>query len=96
MDNSRSYDKVNSAIERFLQSGWSKEVEEAIINSYGQDIASQVKAVYRQAVDCPVDWSKESMDSALLILADFLKAEFPWLSKEARIRLNYCYIMTWK
>lgn len=93
---STEFDRINDAIVRFLKAGWTNQVAVEIGEALGQDVAMKVREVYRQAIDCPVDWSRETMDSALAILAGFLAARFPWLTVEARARLNYCYCMTWK
>jgi hypothetical protein len=96
MIDSAESDKINEAIVRFVWPAWTKEREQAISDAYGPEIAAKTRAVYNEALDRSVDWRKETMDTALSILADFLAKRFPWLSSEAKTRLNYCFLMTWK
>ena len=96
MTDSAEYDKINEAIVRFLHSSWSKETEGEIEQAYGVDVAVKVRTVYDEAIHCPVDWRTATMDSALDTLAEFLPARFPWLTPDAKTRLNYAYIMVWK
>lgn len=89
-------DAVNAAITRFLNSRWSAGVATAIDAAYGEEIIRYVRAIYNSAMNAPVDWENTSMDSALDVLAESLTAQYPWLSDEARTRLNACFIMEWK
>lgn len=96
MSDATEHDQINAAIVRFISSYWSTEAGQQIESVYGKEVAVNAKAVYDAAMGCPVDWQTATMDSALGILSDFLTAQYRWLSQEARTRLNYCYIMTWK
>ena len=96
MDDSTERDQIDEALVKYLHHSWTKDVEREIKDAYGPEIALKVKSLYDEAMDCPVDWHHENMDSALGILADFMTKEFPWLSGQARTRLNYCYIVAWK
>lgn len=96
MHDSIEYDKVNEAIVRFVAHDWTKALEQQITQSYGPELAAQVKFIHNEAMSCPVDWRQANMDSALAVLADFLATRFPQLSPEAKTCLNYAYIMTWK
>ena len=90
-------DRVSSAIEECIGSYLSRESEQQITERYGAEIAARVRAIYDDALECPlVDWRKESMDSALGLLCEYMNDRYPWLSKEARTKINYCYIMAWK
>ncbi|HMV85347.1 MAG TPA: hypothetical protein PLD20_33865 [Blastocatellia bacterium] len=89
-------DKINEALAHHLNSSLSAEAKARIRELYGAEIAQKVNAVYRAALDCPVDWRTATMDSALSALRDFLAREYPWLSPEAKSSLNYCFIMAWK
>lgn len=93
---SADHEKISEIIVRYLQSYWSVEVGRQIEEVYGHDLAVKAKAVYDEAIDCPIDWHKEDMNSALAIVSDFLQARFPWLTERAKTRLNYCFIMVWK
>ena len=88
--------QINDALVRFVESIWSRECEAAMTAYYGAELTLKAKTLYDAAMDCPVDWYQNNMNEALGILANYLAAEFPWLSAEARTRLNYNFIMTWK
>ncbi len=90
------YDNINHALAKHLVSQWSPESEQKSRMKYGREIADKAKAVYDAVIDCPVDWSKESMDSALDLMHEFINQNYPWLSKESRRKLNYNFIMVWK
>jgi hypothetical protein len=88
--------KISEAFENFLGSYLSEEDIEKIIARYGSDIAARVKSIYDDAIDSPVDWSTATMDSALTVLHELLTSKYPWLTKEARSKINWAFIMTWK
>ncbi|MDQ1523227.1 MAG: hypothetical protein QOE47_1151 [Pyrinomonadaceae bacterium] len=88
--------KINEAVERCLRSYLSPDVEQRITDLFGAHIAARTRAVYDDAMRCPVDWRTAKMDDALAVLHDFLDEKYPWLTAEARSRLNYCFIMSWK
>ncbi len=96
MSGSTEQDRVNEAIAGCLVSDYSRDVERRLRETFGQEIAARVRAVYDDAMGCPVDWRTASMDEALAALHHFLGATYPWLTAEARRRLNFCFIMTWK
>lgn len=89
-------DKINEVLSKYLGSYFSREAEAQVRSIYGDEIAAKVRAVYNDALNCPVDWRTASMDSALALLASYLKSNHPWLTPEAKSALNSCYIMTWK
>jgi hypothetical protein len=89
-------DNINHALAKHLASPWSPESEQKIVDEYGREIADKAKAVYDAVIDCPVDWSKASMDSALDLMHEFINQNYSWLSKEARCQLNYNFIIVWK
>jgi len=88
--------KINEAVARCLSSGLPQEVERRITELYGAQIAAETRALYEDAMDCPVDWRTAKMDDALSVLHRFLDNKYPWLSAEAESCLNYCFIMAWK
>ena len=88
--------KVNEAVARCLRSSLSEEPERRIAELYGAQVAAETRALYEDAMNCPVDWRTATMDDALDVLHRFLDDKYPWLSAEARTRLNYCFIMAWK
>jgi hypothetical protein len=90
------YDNINHALAKHLASSWSPESEQKIVDEYGCEIADKAKAVYEAVIDSLVDWSKENMDSALDLMHQFINQNYSWLSKEARSKLNYNFIMVWK
>lgn len=96
MSEPTKYDKVSEAIVRFVDSFWTAEIEQEIEASYSREVAQATRYVYHETMDCPVDWNTENMDSALAVLAEFFDSRFPWLTPEARTRLNYRFMMTWK
>ena len=87
---------INEALENFLESALSKEVIQKISNHYGTAIALKVKAVYVDALNCPVDWQTETIDTALPVLHDLLNSKYPWLSKKARSKIKDAFITAWK
>jgi hypothetical protein len=93
-----NYSIINEAIVKHLQTSFSRSTEAAITAEYGAETAGDVRAVYDRAMDCPVNWNDHgiAMTNALRILAEFMAAELPEISPEAKTRLNYCYIMCWK
>ena len=91
--------KINQAFERFLlttNTYFSKKDLESIAVEYGAETAIQIKKIYDDAIDAPIDWRTATMDSALETMHDFLNREYPWLSQKARANINYAFIMTWK
>ncbi len=88
--------KINEAVERCVSSDLSPDAERQIADLYGARIAAETRSVYEAALNCPVDWRTATMDDALSALHRFLDDKYPWLSAEARSRLNYCFIMAWK
>lgn len=88
--------QINAALVQCVSSSLSREAEAEITRRFGAGTAAQVRAVYDAAMNCPVDWRTANMDTALDALHAFLREQYPWLSDEARTRLNYCYIMCWK
>lgn len=90
-------EQISRAIEECIGAYLSRECEQQIAERYGAEIAAQVRAIYDDAMGCPlVDWRKESMDSALSLLWEYMNGKYPWLSEKARTTLNFCYIMSWK
>ena len=89
---------VSEAIVKNVGGTFPKEEEARIEAEYGAETARGVREVFSRAMNCPVDWYAPGMDTnaALAKLADFLKAEMPDLSPEAKARLNHCYIICWK
>src|SRR3712207_6743260 len=85
--------KINEAIVRCVGSYLSPDAEREIANLYGARVAAGVRAVYDDALDCPVDWRTATMDDGLSVMHRFLDESYAWLSDEARTRLNYCFIM---
>ena len=89
---------ISEAIVKYVSGTFPKEQEAKIEAEYGAETAREVREIFSRAMECRVDWSspRTTMEDALADLADFLKAEFPWLSPEAKARLNHCYIICWK
>ena len=96
MDHASEEDKINEALANCLGSSLSKEAEEKIRDLYGDEVLAKAMAIYKDALDCPMDWQTATMDSALPVLAEYLKTKYPWLTPEAKRALNYCFIMAWK
>jgi len=61
-----------------------------------QFIASKIDAVYTDAINCSIDWHTATIDTGLDILHQTLNSKYTWLSPEARKKINYAFIMTWK
>ena len=93
-----NFQLINEAILKHVETSFSRSAEAAITAEFGTETARDVQAVYDRAMDCPVNWHEPGMDmnNALRILAEFMAAELPEISPEAKTRLNYCYIMCWK
>jgi hypothetical protein len=72
------------------------EARQEIADVYGEEIVSKVIDIYTDAIDCPVDWRTINGCSALPILHALLNSKYPWLNEEARKKINYAFIMTWK
>jgi len=89
---------VSEAIVKYVNGSFPRSAEDDVERELGTEAAQDVRSIYDRAMDCPVAWSDPAMkmDTALGILADFIAAEWPELSPEAKQRLNYCYIMCWK
>ena len=87
---------LNEAFEKYLESTLSKESRQKLIKEYGDEIASEVNAIYQDAMQAPVDWKTATIDSALPILHELLQNKYPWLSSKARTKINYAFIMTGK
>lgn len=87
---------INEIFTKYLGSDLSVEARQKIAVAYGEEIVSKVIDIYSEAIDCPVDWRTATIDSALPILHDLLNRKYPWLNTEARKKINYAFIMTWK
>jgi hypothetical protein len=87
---------INEIFEKYLGSDLSIEASQKIADVYGKEIASKVIDIYTDAIDCPVDWRTATIDSALPILHDLLNRKYTWLNAEARKKINYAFLMTWK
>lgn len=88
--------EINAAFENYLESYLSKEAREKIAARYGEEVAAKVKAIYDDALGCPVDWRTASIDTALPVLHELLSAKYSWLSSKARTNINSAFIMEWK
>lgn len=79
---------INEAFENFLESFLSDSIN-AIKERFGLRIATLVREIYDDAMDCPtVDWSSITMDRALDEMHLMLCAKYPWLSDRARANIN--------
>jgi hypothetical protein len=87
---------INEAFEVFLQPYLNQEAQEKIAVRHGENIAAKVKAIYNDALNCPVDWSTATMDTALSAMHRLLDDKYQWLSAKARTNINYAFIMSWK
>jgi hypothetical protein len=87
---------INEAIETFLESYLSIEVREKVTDLYGKGIAARVKAIYDDALKCPVDWRTATIDTALPVLHELLTGKYPWLSGKAKSKIVWAFIMEWK
>lgn len=88
--------EINDAFEKYLGSFLTDSIGE-ITQHYGANVAARVREIYDDAMDCPtVDWSTATMDSALDEMRRMLDAKYPWLSVEARKKINYAFVMCWK
>lgn len=88
--------EVSAAFEQFLGSYLSREARQGIEAAFGPVVLERVQEVYHRCLGCPVDWSRQSMDDALPILAQTMDTEFPWLSKEARRNIIGAFVLEWK
>ena len=89
-------DKINEAFEIYMESYLSKETRAKIAETYGESIAAEVESIYKDALNCPVDWRTAKMDAALSALHRFLDSKYPRLTEKARTKINYAFIMAWK
>ena len=89
-------DIINEAFETLQESYLSKDAREKITALYGEGIAARVKAIYDDALKCPVDWRTATIDTALPVLHELLAARYPWLSGKARSKITGAFIMEWK
>ena len=87
---------ISEALAKHIGSYFSVDAEKKVRDLYGEDVAAKAKAIYKDALNCPVDWRTATMDSALPVLAEYLNTKYPWLTPEAKTSLNYCFIMAWK
>jgi hypothetical protein len=87
---------INEAFETFQESYLSKESHEKITALYGERIAARVKAIYEDALKCPVDWRTATIDTALPVLHELLTSKYPWLSGKARSKITGAFIVEWK
>lgn len=87
---------ISEVLAKHIGSYFSVDAENKVRDLYGEEVATRAKAIYNDALNCPVDWRSATMDSALLVLAQYLNTKYPWLTPEAKTSLNYCFIMTWK
>ena len=87
---------INEAFEKYLSPSLTRETRQKIAEEYGKSVASKINIIYDDVMNAPVDWRTATVDSALPILHGFLETNYPWLSPDARKKLNYAFIMTWK
>lgn len=87
---------INKAFENYLAPFLSQEAREQIAARYGEAVATKVKAIYDDALNCPVDWRTATIDTALPVLRALLTDKYPWLSRQARSNLINAFIMDWK
>lgn len=85
--------KISEAFERFLNSYLSRAARQQITDSYGEEIAAQVKTIYDAALGVPVDWRTATIDTALPVLHELLNRDYSWLSDAARRNINYAFIL---
>lgn len=88
--------KINLAFEKYLSSSFSKQNFADIQTEFDEQIAAQVETIYNKALNAPVNWHTATMDSALDTMHEFLTESYPWLSDQARTKINYAFIMAWK
>ncbi len=87
---------INNAFAEFLGSYLSLDAREKIAAAYGEAIAAKVREIYDDALNCSVDWSRATIDTALPVMHSVLDTKYPWLSKAARSALVHAFIMEWK
>jgi hypothetical protein len=88
--------KICLALENCQDSYLSQQDREKIAAQYGEDIAVKVKALYDDALNCPVDWRTATIDTALPVLHKLLASKYPWLSAKARTYIVGAFVMEWK
>ncbi len=91
--------EINRIFEQFSlieNSYFSKEHLEDITAEYSSEAIVRAEKIFREAINVPVDWRAATIDSALPVLRDFLRREYPWLSDKSRSNINYAFVMSWK
>lgn len=87
---------VSSVIVSLCRAPSSSEAKAQLDSQFGEATTTEAARIVEALMNCPVDWSKASMDSALDVLWATMKSDYAWLSDEAKTQINYAFIMAWK
>jgi triphosphoribosyl-dephospho-CoA synthetase len=88
--------EINEAFEAYLQSYLSKDASEKIASRYGAEIAEKVRNIYKDALNCEVDWRTAAIETGLDAMHRLLDVKYPRISAKARTNINHAFIMSWK
>ena len=87
------HSEINKAFETYLSMFLSEEELRKIRARFGDEVTAAVEAIYKEAIDCPVDWG---IDAALPVLRNLLDSKYPWLSSKARSNIINAFVMNSK
>lgn len=88
--------RINEAIDQCLGLWWEEDKEKCILTKYGVDILNAVKEVYKFTMKYEVDWSKETLESAMPKLEMALHNRYPFLDDVSIRRLGNNFAYSWK
>ncbi|PJJ52914.1 hypothetical protein [Hymenobacter chitinivorans] len=76
---------------------WLNEQTAAQIKTrYGLATYALVQDAYHTALDYPVDWTKEALDTVLPQVEHRLRQIYPFLTNESIRRLSGCFAYAWQ
>lgn len=89
-------EKVNSAITQHVGLRFSTDKFYTSSEEYGFATACLVQEVYNFTVSLPINWSAETLQTAIANVATAVKKAYPQLNDESVRRLQSCLAYAWR
>lgn len=94
--NGGDYEKVNISIEKFIRTSWILSDTTSILSTYDEQVLNEVREIYHEAINIPVDWINDSLEEILSRFTKSHKQNHPYLSEKAIQNLFNCFLYQWK
>ncbi|UYZ58230.1 hypothetical protein [Hymenobacter latericus] len=88
--------QANAAIDKYLGMWWRDEKAEAIKAEFGWAVYQLVWEAYQTAVNTPVNWEKETLETATQRVLSATQEAHPWLTKQSLLTLGNCFAYAWR